>query len=90
MKLALDNQVSHNCAKALKLAGHIIVYHARHEHDQLWFKKAIEANAECFISPDWDIDILCNQNNVKCIRLGQRLSSEETLVTILKVIGLNL
>lgn len=87
MKLALDCQVSFNCAKALILAGHTVVYHARQEHDQLWTRRALDKGADCFVSPDWDIDILCNQWNLRCIRLKQRMSSEETLVLILKTIG---
>lgn len=87
-RLALDNQISRNCAKALQRAGHEVVYHTRHEHDQLWFRRARELGANVFVSPDWDIDLLCNQYDIKCIRIGQRLTSEETLIEILKVIGL--
>lgn len=84
MKLALDCQISFKGAKILNNSGHTVVYHARHEHDQLWVRRAVEKGAEVFISPDWDIDIMCNQLNLYCIKLKQKQKSEDAVQFILK------
>lgn len=72
MKLALDNQVSDKIARILNNSGHTIVYHAGHEHDELWLNLAYQKGAEVYISPDYDVENFAYNNNLEFIRFPQK------------------
>lgn len=88
-RVAFDTQLSKAAVRAVEDAGHEVVYWAGSEHDELWFREALDAGAEVFVSPDWDISILANHHNVRCIRLPQRVGGEALVRFILKQLGAN-
>lgn len=73
MKIAVDTQVSDSAIDYLSSRGFKVVFKAYNEPDQIWFRDALDMGAEVFVSPDWDISFLCNQYNVKFIKLKQGL-----------------
>lgn len=77
MDIAVDNQVADMAINYLENKGFRVVFKAGHEPDNMWFRDAIDEGAEVFVSPDWDISFLCNQYNVKFIKLKQGLRNIE-------------
>jgi hypothetical protein len=73
MLVAVDTQVSKKAVRQIESAGHWVVYIAGEEHDEWWFREALDLDAEVFISPDFDIEILANQYDKKFIRIPQRI-----------------
>lgn len=71
IKIACDNHVSINNIEKLKTIGYTVVFRAWDESDFQWCNNALDKGANVFISCDWDIEFICNQNNVFCIRLPQ-------------------
>lgn len=84
MRIACDNQVGYQSLALLARHGVLIVYRAHNERDVEWFEAALDAGAEVFVSPDSDIDALCNQHNKRFIRLKQGLKGTEVALFILK------
>jgi hypothetical protein len=74
MKIAVDNQISKLNVKQLINRGLEIVYRADDQFDNIWFNEALNFGAEIFVSPDFDIDQLCEKYKVLYIRLPQNIS----------------
>ena len=77
MRIAVDNQVGYDAIFYLESKGHEVVLKAGNEPDNIWFIDALDAGAELFISPDWDIAFLCNKHDVKFIQLCQNVRGEK-------------
>ena len=77
MKIALDNQVSKGAVNSLKSAGHDVVMLAGNLPDHVWHKKAIDAGAELFFSPDYDIENMTLNLGKSFVRLPQNLGGGE-------------
>lgn len=84
MKVAVDNQISKDTIDYLKRNNIDVVFSAKDEHDDIWFESALDLGAEIFISPDFDIDRLCERYNVKYIELPQNLKTHKVNKFIMK------
>lgn len=69
IKIAVDNQVPFCISELAKQHNIEIVVWAGDLHDNFWFEEALDAGAKAFVSPDYDIERLCDLNGVKYIRL---------------------
>lgn len=69
MKLACDNGISLAACDALEAAGHEVVFRAVDEPDEWWVREAIERGAECFVSCDWDIELMADDRGKLSVRL---------------------
>lgn len=77
MKVALDNQVGEGAIRALKAAGHEVVMTAGDLPDHVWHRRAVEAGAELFFSPDYDIENLSLDIGKSFVRIPQGLGRGE-------------
>lgn len=73
MKVALDNQVGKGAVNSLKAAGHEVVMLAGDLPDHVWHKRAVEAGAELFFSPDYDIENMTLNIGKSFVRLPQNM-----------------
>jgi len=71
IRIACDNQISLDVIEKLEKHNYEVVFWAKDEDDVTWFRWACEQGADVFISPDWDVTVLANQNGKGCIRLPQ-------------------
>jgi 2-keto-3-deoxy-6-phosphogluconate aldolase len=83
-RIAFDTQVPRQAIQAAESSGHTVVYWAGAEHDELWFRQAMDMGADVFVSPDWDIAILAENHNKKFIRIPQKLGGQELVAFIMK------
>lgn len=84
MKIACDTQIAFRTIEYLNNMGHTVVYRATNEMDNEWFENALNKGAELFISPDIDIDVLCNRHNIKSLKIPKGLKAKELNVWLKK------
>jgi len=77
MLIACDNIISFEDIERLESYGFKTVKWAGQEHDELWFREGIEKGAEVFVSPDYDIGILCNHYNKRWLQIPSGVSRVE-------------
>lgn len=84
IRLACDNQVSLDVIEKLESHNYEVVFWAKDEDDNTWFSWACEQGADIFISPDWDVTVLANQNGKGSIRLPQGKKRNKALRFLLQ------
>lgn len=83
MRVAFDTQVPSATIKAAEGCGHQVVYWAKDEHDEWWFREAMERGADVFVSPDWDIALMANKNGLGFIKLPRGIGKSRLVDFIL-------
>lgn len=71
---------------ALEAAGHEVVYWASDEPDEWWFRDALRAGAELFVSPDWDIVLMADERNAARVLLKNGIRGAEQARPVLREI----
>jgi len=84
MMLACDNGISMTAIKELQARGHEVVYWADDEHDEWWFRAALDAGAEVFISHDWDIVLMADARYKPRIHMKQGIGGARQAAFILR------
>ncbi len=67
IKLALDGPISRKAAQQLRSQGFEVVFHARHEADEVWVPAALNKGANVFVSSDLDIPNLLDKEDTNAI-----------------------